>query len=119
MIESKLRAMHKYKEIHHALEKLSLNRLIAEVKYHVIYRDITKTPTVKHALNAAAAMLRQGVWSTPKRLASFCTNQMESAIKYLKRKEVMANSNNSFVKIERLVTLSDLLRKGEDRIGLC
>ncbi len=94
MIESKLRAMFKCKEIDAHLETFGLRRLIAEVKYHVIHRDLNRTQTVKHALNAAAAMLRKGTWSTPKQLASLCANRMEQAAKYLKEKEIFDARNN-------------------------
>ena len=111
MIESKLRAMSKCKEIHTSLETFGLRRLIAEVKFHVIYRDLNKTPTVKHALNAAAVMLRDGAWSTPKRLASLCTQRVEKAIKYIKEKETFGIKNYPATKINRLVNLGDVLKE--------
>lgn len=113
MIESKLRAMHKCREFHLRFDSYNLTQLIAEVKYHVIHRDVDRTCTTKHALNAAAVMLRKGTWSTPKRLASLCTQRMEQAVNYLKQKELSENIGDlpTGIRTGQITNLADLLNK--------
>ena len=43
--------------------------LIIEVQYHVALRDVTRTQSKLHALNAAKNMIKTGVWLTPKKYA--------------------------------------------------
>jgi hypothetical protein len=41
--------------------------VVEEVKFHVLNRNPDKTKSALHALNAAKAMLKAGIWTTPKR----------------------------------------------------
>jgi hypothetical protein len=98
MIENKLQAMYKSNEIHSSLRSIELKQLIAEVKYHVMNRNENITPTVRHSLNAAAVMLRNGKWATPKKLQVLCSKRVEKALELLKQKEIL-NTKVQYKKI--------------------
>lgn len=84
----KLKAMHRSGEIHHRLhEKYSLGTLITEVWVHTHNRNLNRTTDFKHALNAAAKMIRQGTWSTPKQLLHWQSLKREQEALRLKQQE--------------------------------
>lgn len=66
----KLKAMYRSSEIHYSLQPkyLNLGALITEVLVHTSNPNLNRTTGFKHALNAAAKMIREGTWSTPKQL---------------------------------------------------
>ncbi len=43
----------------------SIADIVLEVQFHVENRDLSKTKTALHALNAAKGMLKKGLWQTP------------------------------------------------------
>ena len=47
----------------------SITDIVEEVKFHVEHRNLNKTKSAVHALNAAKAMLKAGRWRTPKKFA--------------------------------------------------
>lgn len=85
-ITKKVRALYKYQEIHPALKLRYPNSavLIQEVRVHVLYRDFDKTLDFKHALNAAAKMIRQGTWSTPRKILYWQSLRREREASYQK-----------------------------------
>ncbi len=66
----KLKAMHRSGEIHDSLQPkyLNLGVLIKEVLVHTSNPNLNRITGFKHVLNAAAKMIREGTWSTPKQL---------------------------------------------------
>ena len=91
----KLRAMHRSGEIHHQLtQKYSLGALISEVLVHTKHPNPNRISGFKHALNAAAKMIRAGTWSTPKRLLHEESLQREQARERFKQQEKEAVQMN-------------------------
>ena len=51
------------------LRNKSITDVVEEIKFHVVHRNVSKTKSALHALNAAKAMLVAGRWRTPKKFA--------------------------------------------------
>ena len=86
----KIKAMARYHEIHSTIRLRygnNLSRLISEVIFHIQHRDGQVFQSSKHALNACAKMLREGVWSTPKRLLQQTSLQLEQYSLRVKQQE--------------------------------
>ena len=87
-VVKKLKAMRRSGEIHHSLQqKYSLRTLIHEVLVHTSNPSLNRTTGFKHALNAAAKMIRQGTWSTPKQLLYWQSLKREQEALRLKQQE--------------------------------
>ncbi|HRA43280.1 MAG TPA: hypothetical protein PLV31_06370, partial [Gammaproteobacteria bacterium] len=62
--------------------------LIKETIFHIIHRNREKTHDFMHALRSAAKMIRNGAWSTPKRLLQLQITEREEDAKRLKQAEI-------------------------------
>jgi hypothetical protein len=97
VITKKIRALYKYHEIHPSLraQYLRPEELIEEVMVHTLYRDFNKTFSSKHALNAAAKMIRAGTWSTPKKLLLWQSLKREQQAAKQKTQEFCALTSSA------------------------
>ena len=111
-VVKKIKGMNKSQEIHSTVlsHGKTIENLIQEVVFHCIYRDRIKVPTFKHALNFAAKAIRNGTWTTPKRLVQMEIDRREAEDKAWKEKErkdrAMANEKLSEIKALLLKKIS-------------
>jgi len=90
-IVKKLKWMRKQADGIHPLtqEKYpDIDVLIKETAFHIMHRNREKTQDFMHALRSAAKMIRDGTWSTPKRLVQMQITQREEDAKKLKQTEI-------------------------------
>jgi hypothetical protein len=87
-IQRKIHWMKKSNKIQGEAQGRNLEDVIAEVVFHVRYRS-QRTPTFKHALRAAAKLLREGKWKTPKRLSRIQSINRENQAQRDKQQELM------------------------------
>lgn len=89
----KIKAMYRDHEIHADIlngYQNNISQLIVEIVFQIQFRDPKKFQTSKHALNACAKMLREGVWSTPKKMLQNETIAREKSHLQNKQQELQA-----------------------------
>ena len=90
-IVKKLKWMRKQTDGIHPLiqEKYpNIEVLIKETAFHIMHRNKEKTQDFIHSLRSAAKMIRNGTWSTPKRLVQMQITQREEDATRLKQAEI-------------------------------
>ena len=103
-LDRKLKAMRAKGEMHAVSLQKTHKTLLEEVVWHVEHRDYTRL-TIKHAVNAASKMLREGKWGTPKGMVEELDKTLLEdrkkeieAYKQPKKKGELENLLGSFVK---------------------
>lgn len=78
-VVKKVKAMRKAGEIHAKVEAnyADIMVLVQHVIIHCVYRNVLRCKTFKHALNFAAKAIRNGTWTTPKRILASETAERE------------------------------------------
>ena len=88
-VVKKLKAMRKSGEIHPKVQASyqDVMVLIQHVIVHCVYRNVLRYKSFKHALNSAAKGLRNGTWTTPKRILAEQTAERERLANEAKERE--------------------------------
>ena len=78
-VVKKVKAMKKAGEIHPNVQANYQNImvLVQHIIVHCVYRNVLRYKSFKHALNSAAKGLRNGTWTTPKRVLAAETAERE------------------------------------------
>ena len=78
-IVTKVKAMKRDGEIHPKVQAnyQDIMVLVQHIIVHCVYRNVLRYKNFKHALNAAAKGLRNGSWTTPKRVLAAETAERE------------------------------------------
>lgn len=89
-VTKKLKGMKKAGEIHPKIQAnyQDILVLIQEVIVHCLYRNVLQCKTFKHALNFAAKAIRNGTWSTPKRITQGEIDRRERQAREAKEREL-------------------------------
>ena len=88
-IVTKVKAMKRDGEIHPNVQAnyQDIMVLVQHIIVHCVYRNVLRYKSFKHALNAAAKGLRNGTWTTPKRILAAETAERERLADEAKERE--------------------------------
>ena len=88
-IVTKVKAMKRDGEIHPKVQAnyQDIMVLVQHIIIHCVYRNVLRYKSFKHALNAAAKGLRNGTWTTPKRVLAAETAERERLANEAKEQE--------------------------------
>ena len=88
-IVTKVKAMKRDGEIHPNVQAnyQDIMVLVQHIIIHCVYRNVLRYKSFKHALNAAAKGLRNGTWTTPKRVLAAETTERERLANEAKEQE--------------------------------
>jgi DNA-binding transcriptional ArsR family regulator len=88
-VVKKVKAMKRDGEIHPNVQASyqDIMVLVQHVIVHCVYRNVLRYKSFKHALNAAAKGLRNGTWTTPKRVLAAETTERERLANEAKERE--------------------------------
>ncbi|HRH92429.1 MAG TPA: hypothetical protein PLW01_11005, partial [Agitococcus sp.] len=100
-VVKKAKAMLKAGEIHLKVQAnyQDIMVLVQHVIIHCVYRNVLRCKTFKHALNFAAKAIRNGTWTTPKRIVQAEINHREQQAREANELELRKSLGSGLGKI--------------------